>query len=81
MNKLDSIWRFGSSFRVGLFAISVIVMIVYLVRDTGANKAVYIILGVGFMGLIHEIRQWRINRMSGEEQISATLSASEKKLD
>ena len=81
MIKRDSIWRFGSSLRVGIFVVSQIVLIIYLVRDPGANKAVYIILGVGFMGLIHEIRQWRINRMSGEEQISATLSASEKKLD
>ena len=81
MNKLDSILRFGSSFRVGLFAVSLVVLIIYLVRDPGASKAVYIFLGVGFMGLMHEIRQWRINRMSGEDQLSATLSASEKKLD
>ncbi len=81
MSKLDSIWRFGSSFRVVLFAVSVIVMIVYLVRDTEFSKAGYMFLGLGVMGLIHEVRQWRINRMPEDERISATLSASEKKLD
>ncbi len=75
MNRSDSIWRFGSSFRVRLFGVSVFVLIVYLVSYNAASRAAYMFLGLGVMGLFHEARQRRINRMSEEEQLAENVSA------
>lgn len=79
--KDDSMLRFGSTFRVLLFTVAVIVLGFYLVKDRTVSKMIYMVFGMGLMGFYHEFRQWRINRMSAEDQVSSKVSAVENKLD
>lgn len=62
MNILDKMFNFGSTFRLLFFISSVIVLVIFLIRNPGQKPVVWAFIFIGVIGTVREYRQWRNNR-------------------
>ena len=75
MNIIDRLFSFGSTFRLLLFIVGTILLVVDFITRHERKTVTLMFVFIGFYAIRREYKQWRINRLPEMEQIASRISA------